>query len=141
MGYRVSYGQEWIWPSTNWWTDRTSEMSISTAANFFYIAYGARYLQNFVMVFVEPRRKDFFEMQVHHSVTCVLIYVSYISSFVRVGLVIMVLLDMADPVLHIAKQFVYIKEMSPKHNGFLSWQNLADFFFYAFGKLFWNFLV
>eukprot|EP01052_Picozoa_sp_SAG31_P007587 SAG31_NODE_363_length_16899_cov_9.812976_6_plen_105_part_00 len=88
--------------------------------------YGARYIQSFISVCMEYRRRDFVEMQVcncvlpaacvlvpvpmaylfaqvHHSATVVVIILSYIAAYCRVGGVIMVLLDVGDIPLHVAK--------------------------------------
>ena len=75
---------------------------------FFYILYAGRYLAAYVSVWCEHKRKDFVEMQVHHSVTVVLVLASYSSSYNRVGGAVMFLLDCADPPLHVAKQFKYL---------------------------------
>jgi hypothetical protein len=56
---------------------------------------------------MEHKRKDFVEMQVHHTVTVVLVLLSYAWNYNRVGGAVMFLLDCADPPLHIAKQFKY----------------------------------
>jgi len=114
IGFIIVRSQPWLWPSENWWKDQPDNSQIGKDAAFFYLAYGARYFQCFVMVFLETRRLDFLEMQIHHSVTTMLIYLSYSYGFVRIGLVIMVLLDVADPPLHLAKMFVYFKDISPK---------------------------
>jgi len=132
MGLRIMLGQSWIWPSTQWW-EPAGNRDIAVDLSFFYIAYGARYFQNFVMVFLEPKRKDFLEMQIHHSVTCLLIYLSYCYGFCRVGLAVMVLLDVGDPPLHIAKQIVYLKEVStPKSAGLRFFALTGDIFFAIF---------
>jgi len=136
MGYRVAGSQPWIWPSAKWWENQPDNRTMSPGLRFFYIAYAARYFQNFVMVFLEPVRKDFWEMQIHHSVTVVLIYLSYTYGFYRVGVVIMVLLDIADPPLHLAKQSVYIKELVAKSSSVFSWATIADMFFVLFAVSF-----
>ena len=114
MGAVLLARQPWAWPSTAWWT--TAAVVTGTVERMprdvtcFYVAYCARYLQALVSVFLEPRRKDFYEMVVHHSVTVMLIYLSFVAGENRVGLVIMVLFDIADPFLHIAKQCKYASE-------------------------------
>ena len=52
---------------------------------------------------------------VHHFATVAVIFLSYMAGFVRVGMAVMCLLDVADVPLHIAKQFVYLaQDASPK---------------------------
>ncbi|KAK9112784.1 hypothetical protein Scep_020303 [Stephania cephalantha] len=55
----------------------------------------------------ETRRKDFFIMMSHHIVTVLLIGFSYITSFFRVGSVILALHDASDVFLEAAKLFKY----------------------------------
>lgn len=136
IGYRIVSTQPWLWPSKLWWTNQPDNRYISQDVAFFYVAYCARYFQVFIMLFLEVKRKDFTQMQIHHSVTCLLIYLSYSYGFVRVGCVIMVLLDFADVPLHIAKQLVYCKEVAGKQTGFLTWANTADIFFVIFALSF-----
>ena len=59
----------------------------------YYLLYAARYSQGMVSVFIEHKRKDFWEMLVHHFVTVSLIGISYVHGWNRVGAVVMILLD------------------------------------------------
>jgi hypothetical protein len=136
MGWRVVTPQPWLQPSSQWWADQPDNRSIADDARFFYILYAARYMQNMVMVELETRRKDYLEMQIHHAVTVALIMLSYAYGFVRIGLVIMVLLDVADPPLHVAKQFAYLKDIRGPQKGLLTWSNAADLFFAIFAIVF-----
>ena len=115
MGVMIIYAAPWVWPSTEWWVAQDNEghliQPLNVAETTFYIAYAARYFAFFVCVgFVEPKKKDFAEMQIHHVTTVILIFLSFLSGFVRVGFVVMVLLDFADTFLHIAKACKYIEE-------------------------------
>mmetsp|Transcript_18316 Transcript_18316/g.29798 ORF Transcript_18316/g.29798 Transcript_18316/m.29798 type:complete len:348 (+) Transcript_18316:42-1085(+) len=136
MGWRIVQSQPYLWPSTLWWTNQPDNRFITNDASFFYIAYCARYMQNFIFVFLEPKRKDFWEMQTHHLVTIILIWISYSYGFVRVGLVVMVLLDIADPPLHLGKQCIYVKEIRGRQSGIFTWANMGDFFFVIFAVSF-----
>lgn len=136
MGCRIIKSQIWLWPSNLWWKSQPDNSKIGDDVTFFYIAYCARYFQAFFMLFLEEKRKDFLEMLIHHSVTCLLIYLSYCYGYVIVGCVIMVLLDPADVPLHIAKQCLYLKEIGSKQNGLFTWSNLADFWFFIFAVTF-----
>ena len=74
----------------------------------YYLLYAARYFQGLVSVLMEHRRKDFLEMLLHHSVTLLLLGLSYVSGYTRVGAVVMLTLDPADVFLHFAKMSNYI---------------------------------
>ncbi|KAM7251733.1 hypothetical protein ACFE04_023616 [Oxalis oulophora] len=55
----------------------------------------------------ETRRKDFAVMMSHHIITVILIGYSYITSFFRVGSIILALHDASDVFLEFAKVFKY----------------------------------
>jgi hypothetical protein len=111
MGLIIISKAPWVWPSKLWWVAQDVEgkliLPLNQAETTFYVAYAARYFAFFVCVFLEPKRKDFWEMVIHHVTTVVLIVISFLSGFVRVGFVVMVLLDFADTFLHVAKLFKY----------------------------------
>jgi len=104
--------QTWIWPSSEWWADSPSS-EMPTELAFIYIAYASRYMCQFTFVFLDPRKSDFVEMQAHHTVTVSLVCLSYAYRMVRIGVLIMVVFDFADPFLHVAKLVTYCKEASP----------------------------
>ena len=113
LGGRLLATEPWAWPSASWWSGnsigRHDSGALSVAA--FYLLYLSRYISNLVfVVFIDARRKDFWEMVIHHAVTALLVGLSFEGSFWRVGLVIMVLLDIGDPPLHFAKMAKYLHE-------------------------------
>lgn len=57
----------------------------------------------------EYKRKDFLEMNFHHLITSILIYISFISGMVKVGRMIMFLHDPSDMLLAITKSLHYLK--------------------------------
>jgi ceramide synthetase len=138
FGAVIVPGQDWFWPSKRWWMGfSTGEMlAVSDALKAYYLLYAARYSQGIVSVLIEHKRKDFWEMQVHHVVTVSLIGVSYAFGWNRVGAVVMVLLDPADVPLHVAKQFKYVGDARPGTETQKRMQAGADFFFVVFMLLF-----
>lgn len=146
MGIIITITRPWIWPSALWFIGYTAgtvdHYSMRNDLRFYYIAYGARYLQGIVSTLLEPKRKDFLEMMVHHFATVIVVGLSYSGGYVRVGLAIMCLLDFADVPLHIAKQCLYLaQDATPKkENGPLTknqcMQMLADVWFVVFAVLF-----
>lgn len=134
-GVRVLYAQPWIWPSRLWWEGKqhsTDHLMVTPAFKFMYLLYGGRYVSNLLHVLIEPRKKDFVEMIMHHSTTALLIPLSYCYGYIRIGAAVMLLLDPADPPLHIAKCCRYMA------GGINSsrWQHMADLMFNVFGVLF-----
>ena len=101
--------QPWFWPSTEWWRGTpTKTLATSAALRCYYLAYGARYVAAMANVLMEHKRKDFWEMQLHHVATILVIVSSYTTGWTRVGAVIMLVLDPADVPLHAAKCAKYV---------------------------------
>ena len=75
FGLLVVPNQEWFWPSKHWWADFTTGKTLfmTDTLKAYYLLYAARYSQGMVSVFIEHKRKDFWEMLVHHFVTVSLI--------------------------------------------------------------------
>jgi len=97
------------------------------------LMYMARYTEEIITVCLEARRKDFAQMLLHHCLTVVLTFISYLFGWNRVGVVVMVLLDLADVPLHLAKLCKY---MDDKGNQWVRWQFLADRLFEIFALVF-----
>lgn len=136
IGLRVVPSQEWVWPSSKWWIDfeNGSHLAMRSDLRCYYLMYIARYMQGIVSVLLEPKRKDFFAMILHHVVTVLVIYISYVHGWNRVGVCVMVLLDPADVPLHVAKICKYIADASRSHAK--AWQFLADRLFEVFAVTF-----
>jgi len=112
FGYFVVSSQEWSWPSAKWWIGfpQGGHDIMRSDLRCYYIAYAARYFQAGICVLLEPRRKDFIEMNVHHWVTVLLCSISYVYGWNRIGCIVMFLLDPADVPLHCAKLCKYIAD-------------------------------
>ena len=69
---------------------------------YYFVSFG-NYTAQAVAIFIEPRLKDFWQMFVHHIITCNLIFFSYWMGLYRVGSVIVLLHDVSDPLMELAK--------------------------------------
>jgi len=137
LGCFVVIGQDFIWPSSKWWigfADGGHDIMRSDLRAY-YLMYAARYFQGGVSTCLEHKRKDFVEMQIHHWVTVLLVYLSYVYGWNRIGCVVMLLLDPADTFLHIAKICKYTADAPGKPRKAL-WQNCADVGFALFAVVF-----
>lgn len=117
LGYAIVPSQPWIWPSKDWWIDFSSgtHSLMRNDLRCYYLLYGARYFQGAVSVLLEPKRKDFVEMVIHHLVTVAVVAISYLYGWNRVGAVVMLLLDPADVPLHVAKMLKYVSQARSKN--------------------------
>ena len=137
---RIYLKQPFAWPSSKWWVDidqtlpghvETRHHYLAPDYKFFYLLYGGRYAAGLASVMLEHKRKDFVEMVAHHLVTMSLVLCSFNVGYTRVGGAIMLLMDIADPPLHIAKQFKYLAKTKDSNP-----QWWADRFFEVFGVSF-----
>lgn len=141
LGFLVVQDQAWVWPSESWWQNHviSGKGSQLREANyevrFFYVLYCCRYMQGLISVFFrEHRRKDYIGKVIHHLATVLVIIMSFSFDYIRVGCVIMVLLDAGDPPLHLAKMCKYVSEVRGPNQHF--WSSLADLFFGTFALVF-----
>ncbi|KAI8868872.1 LAG1-domain-containing protein, partial [Ramicandelaber brevisporus] len=73
----------------------------------YYLTCMSFWMQQFFVIHVEERRKDHWQMLLHHVVTTGLLLASYYTNFVRMGIAIQVMFDAADILLALAKLFRY----------------------------------
>lgn len=64
-----------------------------------YLWEASNYMHQLIVVCVEEKRSDFYQMMMHHAVTLVLIFGSYACCLHRVGIAILFLLDPSDILL------------------------------------------
>ncbi|KAL0949771.1 hypothetical protein HGRIS_009810 [Hohenbuehelia grisea] len=75
---------------------------------FYYLTQTAFYFHQMLILNAEARRKDHYQMMLHHIITIALMAASYFYNFTRVGCLIMVLMDCSDIFLPLAKMISYI---------------------------------
>lgn len=66
------------------------------------------WLQQIIVINIEERRKDHWQMFTHHIITSVLIYTSYRYGHTRVGNLILVLMDVSDLALGVCHEALII---------------------------------
>jgi len=141
VSYRLFGKTEWFWP-TGWFANEGGGDCCNVMKDgynqeipglqawhaprelkAFYLLEMGYYMSQIVKVLSRRRKKDFVEMIAHHVITIWLISVSYLTGYLRIGIVVMVLHALFDPFLHAAKCVHYaVKKSSPVHI-------LADIFF------------
>ncbi|KAF4548288.1 TLC domain-containing protein 2 [Elsinoe fawcettii] len=82
--------------------------SMSGLMKWYYLAQFAFWLQQIVVVNIEERRKDHWQMFTHHIITSLLMLMSYGYYQTKVGNVILVIMDVVDLVLPAAKMMKYV---------------------------------
>jgi len=75
---------------------------------FYYLNETAFYIHGIFILTAEARRKDHVQMMTHHFVAIALMLLSYSWNYTRVGCLIMVLMDVCDVLLPLAKMIKYM---------------------------------
>ena len=91
-GLNVLYDKSWFWETKNCWIDYPKQYVTEDIYWYYTIELGF-YFSLLVTQFFDIKRKDFFQMFLHHVVTISLIMFSYMANFVRVGTLVLVVHD------------------------------------------------
>lgn len=114
---------DWVWDTRKCWEGYPfQEMGL---LKYYYFAQLGLYFHLLVSQFFDIQRKDFWEMFIHHIATIGLILFSYLTNFVRIGGLVVLVHDLSDIFLESAKLFNYAK-----------WQNTCDALFVGFAVTF-----
>ncbi|XP_058964458.2 ceramide synthase 5 [Pocillopora verrucosa] len=123
-GIVILYKEPWLWDLRLCFVG-FGEQPLTDAIFFYYVVEIAFYMSLLISFFVDVKRKDFWQMAIHHVVTIMLTVCSYSSGFFRIGSVIMLLHDLADIFLESAKVFNYAK-----------WEATTNLIFVLFAVIF-----
>lgn len=106
--YALKDQQSWLWsPSQYPFCYPNNQMP--HLLHLYYIMATSYYAYASVSIFFEPKMKDRNEMLLHHGVTLSLLVSSYVGNVTKYGLAILLLHDIADPWMEIAKLCFYNK--------------------------------
>lgn len=108
-GIWVGYRESWLLDMRAIWGGWPLEQTVSSEVRWYYFLSMGHYIHLFVTQFFEPKRKDWWEMFIHHIVTMLLLFFSYLVNFVRIGTVVLLCHDGSDIFLELAKLFNYLR--------------------------------
>ncbi|KAE9597941.1 hypothetical protein Lal_00029583 [Lupinus albus] len=94
----------WVGPGTQLWPDQKIKLKLKLV---YMYAAGFYTYSIFALIFWETRRSDFGVSMGHHVATVILIVLSYIFRFARVGSVVLAIHDASDVFLEIGKMSKY----------------------------------
>ncbi|XP_009617339.1 ASC1-like protein isoform X1 [Nicotiana tomentosiformis] len=108
----VTYNEPWLKSTRYYWVGPGDqvwpEQKYKSKLKALYMYAGGFYAYSlFALIFWETRRSDFGVSMSHHVATAVLIVLSYIFRFARVGSVVLALHDASDIFLEIGKMSKY----------------------------------
>ena len=108
-GVSIMYENPWLWNTRYCWYDYPRHQVDDKTRWFYLVQLTYYWFLTFSQVYGDStkKRKDFWQMLLHHIATIILISFSWVSNKVRVGMLVVVLHDMADVTLEIAKMCLY----------------------------------
>lgn len=108
-GISIIYEKPWLWNTRYCWVDYPRHRIDEKTRRYYLIQLTFYWYLTFSQVYGDStkKRKDFWQMLLHHIATITLISFSWVSNKVRVGMLVVVLHDMADVALEIAKTCLY----------------------------------
>lgn len=107
-GLIVLWSKHWFWDINGCFVEYPRH-KVSTDVWFYYMVEMAFYWSLSFSQFFDVKRKDFWEMFIHHQATIALIGFSWTTHFVRIGTLVLIVHDCGDPLLELAKLLRYAK--------------------------------
>ena len=92
--------------------DNYPRQTISERVYWYYAIEVGFYLSLIVSQFSDVKRKDFWQMFLHHIITIALILFSYMCNFFRMGTRVLLLHDTTDYWLELVKMGTYAPKLS-----------------------------
>lgn len=109
FGLYVLWDKPWLWDVKQCWDGYPTHQSLSRNIRLYYLFSITINWTQFVSHFFDIKRKDFWIMFIHHVIALLLLIMSWICNFHRVGSLVIVTLDFAECFLEAAKMAKYTK--------------------------------
>ncbi|KAF1953439.1 longevity-assurance protein-like protein [Byssothecium circinans] len=106
LGMYIIYNSNYWFNLHNLWIGWPYR-EITGLSKLYYLIQWGFWLQQLLVVNIEEKRKDYWEMFTHHIFTSALLFLSYGMYHTRVGTVILCIMDLVDIVLPTAKLLKY----------------------------------
>lgn len=111
--YRLLREKPWL-PSVlggsghtrNCWTGSLTSQSVTEDIQTLYLVAAGFHLSEVVLHVAGPKHPDFWEMLLHHTLTCFLVSFSYVLNYTRIGSLVMLLHGATDIFIYFSKAVV-----------------------------------
>ncbi|KDE03729.1 hypothetical protein MVLG_05799 [Microbotryum lychnidis-dioicae p1A1 Lamole] len=107
LGLYIMQTSPYAWLNTREFYVGYPHIAISGLTKFYYLAQTAFWVQQIIVINLEAKRKDYYQMFTHHIITTLLMMLSYIQNWTRIGTAILCTMDVADILLSSAKLIKY----------------------------------
>ncbi|KAI4491287.1 hypothetical protein M0802_010220 [Mischocyttarus mexicanus] len=119
-GLIILWNKPWLWDINQCYHNYPYH-SVSNDVWWYYMISMAFYWSLSFSQFFDVKRKDFWQMFIHHIVTIVLLCFSWVANLTRIGSLVLLVHDSADIFLEVAKMAKYA-----------NYQKFCDFIFVIF---------
>lgn len=119
-GLIILWNKPWLWDINQCYRNYPYH-SVSNDVWWYYMISMAFYWSLSISQFFDVKRKDFWQMFIHHIVTIVLLSFSWVTNLTRIGSLVLLVHDSADIFLEVAKMAKYA-----------NYQKFCDFVFVIF---------
>lgn len=106
LGFYLYYNSNYFFNCYNIYSNWPHN-KLSGLFKFYYLVQTANWFQQFIIIFLEAKRKDHYQMVSHHVITILLCTGSYCCYFTKIGHIILLLMDIVDVFLSTAKILKY----------------------------------
>ncbi|PNW70594.1 hypothetical protein CHLRE_17g726400v5 [Chlamydomonas reinhardtii] len=131
----IVHNEPWFWRPADYWVGWPNQPELPLMRLLFWVQLAYYISTTFTLALWEVPRSDYWVMQTHHCCTVVLIYYNYISGYHRWGCLIMMLHDINDVIMELAKCLNYAEQHMAANGAFaafvLSWAALRLYAFPA----------
>jgi len=111
FGLSATWNEDFLWDTEKCWIGYPNKIwAMKDKIYWYYMIELAYYLACLVIQFFEVKRKDFYQMFIHHIATVFLIGMSFISARTRIGALVMLVHDFSDISLEACKMAKYTKK-------------------------------
>lgn len=107
-GCVVLWDKPWLWSKFHFWSGWPKH-PLDDSIRWYYLIEASFYSSLMFSQFTDVRRKDFWQMFIHHIVTLLLMFASWFTNLVRVGSLVLVLHDSVDWIIESTKLAAYTK--------------------------------
>lgn len=112
-GFAILRGEPWVPRALGGsgatrfcWTDGYPFQAVPPDLRRFYLTAIGYHLSEAAMILMEAQKPDFWEMLLHHTLSCSLVSYSYMLNYVRVGSLVLLLHGATDVLVYASKAFV-----------------------------------
>jgi hypothetical protein len=116
----VLWDKKWFWSIKDCWF-AFPHHSVTDDVWWYYMIELSYYWSCIISQFFDAKRKDFWEMFLHHVATIALLALSWSTNLFKIGTLVLWVHDMSDVFLESAKMFKYA-----------GWNGISDLLFYSF---------